>query len=505
MSAVPRLSRRTLATVPAPARPLVAPGEVATGIVHLGIGAFHRAHQATYTERAIAAAGGDWGICGVTQRSHDVVNALGPQDGLYAVAVRDSDEQDTRLIGCVGEVHWVRTDSATVLERIADPGVHVVTVTVSEKGYHRDPATGALQSQHPEIGADLADGGTRTVLGQIVQGIDRRRRAGGPPLSVVCCDNLPDNGRMLAGLINEFVRRLPGSATGALERFIAEAVRFPATMVDRITPATTDADRLQVARTLGVEDRGLVVTEPFHQWVIQDDFAGPRPAWEQAGALLTDDVAPYEQIKLRMLNGSHSMLAYLALLSEREFVADTVADDGLRAAVAGLMAVDIAPTLTIPEGFDLARYQADLLHRFVNPALRHRTAQIAMDGSQKLPQRLLAPIAERRAAGAEPAFAVLAVAAWMRVVSARRSDAGAELTVDDPIGNELARRLAGAEDPERVVDTLLAVREMFTEDLIADAGLREQLVDMLARLTRDGALRTAAAVAADHGAGEGQS
>ena len=498
MNAPPRLNRRTLATLPASARPLIDPAAVGTGIVHLGIGAFHRAHQATYTERAIAAAGGDWGICGVTQRTRDVVDALAPQDGLYTVAIRDAGDQHAQVIGCVREVRWAREDPGGLLDRIADPAIHVITVTVSEKGYHRDPATGALRIGDSAVADDLADGGTRTVIGQLVEGLDRRRRAGGPPITVLCCDNLPDNGRMLAGLVDAFATRRPGPDADALRGFIIGAVRFPATMVDRITPATTAADRRQIAEKLGVDDHGLVVTEPFHQWVIQDDFAGPRPAWEQAGALLTGDVAPYEQIKLRMLNGSHSMLAYLALLADHAFVADAVADAGLGAAVDGLMAVDIAPTLTVPDGFDLDAYRADLLHRFANPALAHRTAQIAMDGSQKLPQRLLAPIAERRAAGDEPAFAALAVAGWMRFVSARRSDAGTSLRVEDPLADELAARLDGAQNPGQIVDTLLTVRATFTDELAADAGLRELLTEMLTRLSRDGAQRTAAAVVAEH-------
>ena len=488
-----RLSLATLHRLPSPAQPLIDPRELGVGIVHLGIGGFHRAHQAVYTERAIAEAGGDWGICGVTQRSRDVVDALAAQDGLYAVAVRSGEPERLRVVASVGEVRWARQDSAGLLDRIAEPAVAVITLTVTEKAYHRDPSTDRLQVDDPDVASDLADGGTRTVLGQLVQGMDRRRRAAGAPLTVVCCDNLPSNGRVLAGLVGEFVDRLPDGE--GLRAWIADQVRFPATMVDRIVPATTDADRAGAADVLGVEDRGLVVTEPFSQWVIEDDFSAPRPAWERAGAVFTTDVAPYERIKLRMLNGSHSTLAYLGVLADHEFVADAVADDGLRAAVTGLMADDVAPTLHVPAGFDLARYQRDLLDRFANPALRHRTAQIAMDGSQKLPQRLLGTILDRRRAGAVPERAALGVAAWMRFVSARRSDGGCPLTVDDPLADAIAERLAGREAPGAVVDALLSMRAVFADELAADTTLRGLLVELVTRLERDGAARTARSVA----------
>jgi fructuronate reductase len=493
-----RLNLDALRDLPPECRPRIDPRGLPVGILHLGIGAFHRAHQAVYTEEAIAQAGGDWGICGVTQRSRDVVDVLAPQDGLYSMAVRGDGTESLKVVASVREVRWALEDPDGLLERIADPSTALITLTVTEKAYHRDPATDRLALDDPGIAADLEHGTSRTVIGQLVQGLERRRRAGGAPITVLCCDNLPSNGPVLSALVREFVEHL--KASEALQEWITAAVRFPATMVDRIVPATTAEDRDAAARALGVRDRGLVVTEPFSQWVIEDDFAGPRPSWERAGALMTDDVAPYERIKLRMLNGSHSMLAYLAQLADRKFVSDAVRSDGLRAAVAGLMAADVAPTLVLPDGFDLDAYQRDLMRRYANPALRHRTAQITMDGSQKLPQRLLGTIRDRRRAGAEPMLAVLAVAAWMRFVSARRSDSGRPLTVDDPLADTIAARLGGREAPAEVVDELLALREVFAEDLASDRELRDLLVDLLTRLSRDGAERTAATVALEPGA-----
>ena len=485
-----RLGFDTLAALEPSVRPAIDPRALRTGIVHLGIGAFHRAHQAVYTEDAIAAGGGDWGICGVTERSPAVVDQLAPQDGLYTLAQRGADGERLRVVGSVRELCWAQADPHRVLERIADPAVRVVTLTVSEKGYRHDPATNRLRLDDPGIAADLALREGRTVVGQLALGLDLRRRQSGAPVTVLCCDNLPDNGAVLGGLVREFAARLPDA--DRLLGWIERDVRFPSTMVDRITPATTADDRAQVQATLGVRDDGAVVTEPFSQWVIEDDFAAGRPAWDQAGAILTGDVGPYERIKLRLLNGSHSTIAYLGALAGYDYVADAVGPrTPFLGILRGLMADDVAPTLDVPDGFDLSAYEQELLDRFANPALHHRTVQIAMDGSQKLPPRLLGTIADRRRAGAEPSLAALGVAAWMRYVSARRSDAGRELPVDDPLAGELAARLRGCDDATSVVGALLSVTAIFGEELAGDDGLRELLTDHLGMLIADGAQRTA--------------
>ena len=492
-SDVTRLSLPTLGTVPAPLRPPIDPRQLRVGIVHLGIGAFHRAHQAAFTEDAIVAAGGDWGICGVTERSPDVVEQLAPQDGLYTLVERGAGGERMRVVGAVRELRFAQADPAGLMRRVADPAVRVITLNVSEKAYRHDATTGRLRLNDPGIAADLAGSGPSTVVGQIALGLDARRRANGAPVTVVCCDLLPDNGRVLAGLVRDFAERTPQASE--LLAWIEDSVRFPSTMVDRITPATTAADRAQVADAIGLEDRGAVITEPFRQWVIEDDFAAPRPAWELAGAITTDDVRPYERLKIRLLNGCHSTVAYLGALADQEFVSDAVGPAMPFAAILReLMDRDVAPTLTVPVGFDLPAYEAEVLERFANPALGHRTLQIAMDGSQKLPPRLLDTVRDRRRAGAEPTFAALGVAAWMRFVSARRSDGGRQLTVDDPLADRIAERLDGREDPVAVVDALLSIRETFDDELAGDAGLRALLVYLLGALARDGAQRTAEAL-----------
>ena len=486
-----RLSFAELHLVPGAFRPAVDPRQRRVGIVHLGIGAFHRAHQAFYTEEC-----GDWGSCGVTQRSARVVGQLAPQDCLYTLLVRDGADARPQVIGAVREVLYAGDDPGAVAARIAAPEVSVVSLTVSEKGYRHDPATGRLRMSDPEIAADLAGRPPRTVIGQLTAGLAARAAAGAGPVTIVCCDNLPANGPTVRGLVMAYAQAHAARHADAvrLPDWIAAQVAFPATMVDRIVPSATDADRADVAALLGVRDLGAVVAEPFTQWVIEDGFAAPRPAWEKAGAQLVSDVAPYEKVKLRMLNGAHSALAYLGGLAGHEFIAQALADDVLAACAHRLMTCDAAPTLQAPPGMELDDYAAQVISRFGNTALRHRCAQVAMDGSQKLPQRLLGTIADRIAAGGTPVWASLAVAAWMRHVWTGRADDGRPFAVDDPMAELFRSRLANAQSSAgQVVTALLGIREIFGE-LAESAVFRETLTEHLSRLARDGARRTAAAL-----------
>jgi fructuronate reductase len=324
----------------------------AVGIVHLGIGAFHRAHQAVYTDEADRE--GRWGICGVTQRSRAVVDQLAPQDGLYGVLELAPEGVSAHLVGAVREVVAALDEPHRVLDRIADPGVGVVTLTVTEKGYRR-AADGHLDLRDAGVQADLATPDAPvTAIGQLARGL--QRRAGGPPLTVLCCDNLIDNGSVVAALVEDFCAALPPAEGTPLRDWVAASVRFPSSMVDRIVPATTERHRTQAADLLGAWDEALVVAEPFRQWVIEDDFAGPVPGWERAGALLTDDVAPYEAMKLRLLNATHSLLAYAGGLAGYETIAAAVQDEQLAAAASSLMTEDVLPTLVPPDGVDLAEY-----------------------------------------------------------------------------------------------------------------------------------------------------
>lgn len=467
------------------------------GIVHLGVGAFHRAHQAAFTEDAVEACGGDWGICGVTQRSRAVLDQIGPQDGLYTILTRAPDGAAARVIGVVREVLFAGSDVDRVLRRIADSAVRVITLTVTEKGYRHDPSTGRLHREDAGTRADLAGAPPQTVVGQLVRGLQERMHNDAGPIAVLCCDNLSENGRMLANLVTHFVEMQPAADANGTLSWIEEQVRFPSSVVDRIVPAATAEDRAAVRRMIGLHDEGAVVTEPFRQWVIEDSFPGGRPRWEAAGALLTADLGPYELLKLRMLNGAHSALAYLGALAGCETISDTVAHDAFGTVAQQLMRMDVRPTLNVPADLDVSAYERQLLERFANPALRHRTVQVAMDGSQKLPQRLLPTLRARRAAGAEPRWVALAVAAWMRWVWTERTDVGALRVLDDPLAPALRQAVAGADSAADVVTRLLAVSAVFGDDLRDDPQSVRLLTDALQRLTADGALAAAQALVAE--------
>ncbi len=482
-----RLSLATLPDVPEAMRPMVDPRGMSLGIVHLGIGAFHRAHQAVYTEAAMAAADDTrWGIAGVTQRSRDVIDQLAPQDGLYTLLQR-GERDAARVVGSVRQVLSAQDDPDRLVALVAAPATRVVTLTVTEKGYRHDPATGRLLTTDPEVTADAGGRAPRTVVGQLARGLQRRMRHDAGPITVVSCDNLPGNGRVLQGLLREFVALLPAQESAPLLGWLDTSVGFPCTMVDRIVPATTDADRAEVRDQLGVEDRGVVVAEPFSQWVVEDAFAADRPDWERVGVTVTVDVAPFETMKLRLLNGSHSALAYLGALAGAEYVADAVRREHMARFVRQLMDVDVTPGLVVPAGFDVEAYKLALLERFANPGLRHRTTQIAIDGSQKLPQRLLATVRDRLRAGEEPRHACLAIAAWIRYVTAARSDSGRPLPVDDPLAARFQEIAEAADRPTRLVEEMLGVRAVFGADLPDNLLFRRLLVDALERLTSRGA------------------
>ncbi|MEU1803747.1 mannitol dehydrogenase family protein [Streptomyces sp. NPDC019937] len=459
MSATQRLSLATLPTVPAGLRPPVDPRALRPRIVHLGIGAFHRAHQALATQTAEAAHGGGWGIAGVTQRSRAVVDALRPQDGLYSFTERRPEGPATGVVGAVTEVLHAADDSARLTGLLASADVTVVTLTVTEKGYRRDPAGGGLALEDPLVRADLEGAAPATVVGQLAAGLRARLRASGAPLSVVSCDNMAGNGAVLRRLVRDFVAASAWDERDRLLDWMTGSVAFPATVVDRIVPATTDADRETAARALGVADEGAVTGEPFTQWVLQDIFATDRPRWEEAGARFVADVAPYQSAKLRLLNGAHSALAYRGLAEGCETVADVLATPWGEAAVRAYCA-EAAQSLPPAEGLDLAGYIDSLVVRFANPAMHHRIRQIAMDGSRKIPERWLAPLRELRAAGRDTPELVAALAAWARVTR--------DHPLDDPEAEAL-RRAWDARPPRDALRRLLSL--LGAGDLADDTSL----------------------------------
>lgn len=391
------------------------------GIVHFGIGAFHRAHQAWYTDLAMAAGDRDWMICGVSLRSADVADQLEPQDGLYTLTMRSGDAASTRLVGSVREVLHAPQAAGQVAERLASPACHIASFTVTEKGYAR--TDGAMLDMEK---ARLS------FYPLLARGLRLRQERGLPGLTLLSCDNLASNGRVLADLLHQW---LAAEEPGLVDWFLRDC-RVPSTMVDRIVPRTGTEQLAGLQARIGMEDAGAVFTESFSQWVIEDSFAGPRPAWDRHGVQLVEDVGPYETAKLRMLNGAHSLLAYCGLKAGHEFVHEAVADPLLRGLAVQLLRDEALPTIAAAPGQDLAAYADQLLARFADPALRHRLAQIAMDGTQKIPQRWLdTMLALHRRGQRAPAIAA-AFDAWLWHLEDGRF-------VDDPHGAELAQ-LAGS-------------------------------------------------------------
>lgn len=441
---MPRLSNPALNSLPATVqRPSYDRTAVTPGILHLGIGAFHRAHQAVTVDDRLAAGETSWGIIGASLRAADTADALNPQDGLYSVAVRDGAGTRLRVIGSISEVLVAPRDPARLMAALTDPRIRIVSLTVTEKGYCHDPAKGVLNEAHPAIIADLAHPEAPTsVPGLIVEALARRFKAGAQPFTVMSCDNLPDNGHTVARVITRYA----ALRDAALSRQIEDAVAFPCTMVDRIVPATTDQDRAVVAGILGCEDAWPVMTEPFTQWVVEDRFCAGRPQLEEAGAELVADVRPYENMKLRLLNGTHSAMAYLGQIAGLETVADTIADPAIATFVRRLMDEEISPTIPGFTPAQLTAYKDALIARYRNPALRHRTAQIAMDGSQKIPQRLIGTARDQLAAGRSVARIGVAVAAFLRFMTGT-SPSGAALPINDPLATlfaEAAREVGAA-------------------------------------------------------------
>ena len=435
-------------------------GLLATGIVHLGVGAFQRAHMAQATDAAIVASGDlRWGICGVSLRSADTRDALAPQAGLYTLAIRDADahgaaRERLQVIHALTELLVAPEDLAAVHERIADAATRIVSLTVTEKGY--------------------LDTGRSSTLDVLAQGLALRHARGAAGITLLSLDNLPSNGEAL----RERLLRHARTSNGALGDWIERECTFPCSMVDRIVPRTTDADRERISAQLGLVDAWPVVGEPFFDWVIEDRFAAGRPEWQHGGARFVTDAKPFETLKLRMVNGAHSALAYLGAVAGWRTVDRAVAEPALHRYLDQLMQEEIAPTLPALPELDLDDYRARLLQRFANPALQHQTQQIAMDGSQKLPQRLLGSVRDRLAANQPIERLALAVAGWIHYLRGA-DEAGAHFPVQDPLATELAAQLAQADAAGSAHDAV--ARFTAFAPVFGTLGAEPRFVDAVAR------------------------
>jgi fructuronate reductase len=403
-----------------------------------------------------------------------------------------ADAWQCRVVGVVKQALHAQADGLdAVFHALAQPEVAIVSMTITEKGYCHSPATGLLQLDHPLIVRDLANPHhPQSAVGVIVAALAQRKAARQSAFSVMSCDNMPENGHVTRNVITTYAKALDP----ALATWIETHVTFPSTMVDRIVPAVTPDTLAQVAQQTGVQDPAAVACEPFRQWVIEDNFVAGRPAWEQAGAELVSDVLPFEEMKLRMLNGSHSFLAYLGYLAGYPHISDCMQDEHYVKAARHLMLAEQAPTLNTP-GTDLEKYADSLLARYRNTALKHRTWQIAMDGTQKLPQRMLDSVRWHLANGSDFDCLALGVAGWMRYVGGK-DEQGQPIDISDPLREEMARRVANSAEGEPRVMALLQMTSVFGRDLPDNQRFVNAVTSAYLALLARGAKATVARVLA---------
>lgn len=448
------------------------------GIVHFGPGAFFRAFSAIYTDDVLQVHDGDWGITAVSLKSPTTRDQLEEQDNLYtAVELAESGKKE-RVVRSISSVFVAPEDPGAIVDLLSVDNVKLVTLTITEKGYCHNPATGDLNGDHEDIIHDLKNlSEPKSAIGFLVAGLARRWRAGQAPFTIVSCDNLPSNGQVLRKLVLQFAKLVDKE----LAKWIDRNAKFPSTMVDRITPATTAQDVEELGNSTGFYDPACVVHEPFRQWVIEDDFVAERPAWELAGAQFVTSVDAHELMKLRCLNGTHSSLAYLGYLAGYVTIAEVSNNSSFAAFCLGLWRDEILPTLPQPEGEDLNAYCKGLLARYQNAAIRHKTWQIAMDGSQKLPQRILGTISDNLANGIVPKGLCLAVAAWIRYVGGI-DEQGKEIDVRDPLAFSLKQLLDAAGSAQEKVQSILEVSEIFDSRLANNPAFLRELVDAYQRI-----------------------
>jgi fructuronate reductase len=440
--------------------------QVGVGMAHIGLGAFHRCHQAEYTDDMLESHPVDWGVVGINLRPPSIGAILGDQDGFYGRRLRDdSGLDDIRIIGCIQRVIDAQSDAAPAIAALSDPNIKVVTLTITEKGYCHIPATGVLDESHPDISHDLNEpNAPRSAPGVLVAALEQRWRRGGPGVTLLSCDNIPSNGTILCGVVEHLAR----ARSPELAKWILDRVAFPSSMVDRIVPATTERDATEISKILGVSDQACVVGEPFRQWVIEDQFGAERPPWDIAGAQFVGDVRAYELIKMRVLNGAQTTLCYLGALAGLEFTFEDARHPVLENFVRRMLCEETAPNLPMAPGMAVHDYIDLSLRRLCNSTIRHRNHQIATDGSQKIVQRLLNPMRERIHQGAPIERLTCAVAGFIAYLAAASPRFGARWEPADPFAVAVRQIVDETAD-----DLHLLVRRSFELSAIFGTDLRQ--------------------------------
>ncbi|MEM7408097.1 MAG: mannitol dehydrogenase family protein [Pseudomonadota bacterium] len=462
---------------------------VREGIVHIGVGGFFRAHQAVYLDDLLHAGDDDmhWGYCGVGLLAHDarIAEVLSAQNCLYTLVERSAEGDHLRVIGSLLNHLHAPADPEAVLEKLASPSTRIVSMTITEGGYYVNEGTGEFNGAHPDVVHDLAHPSTpKCSFGYLAEALDRRKRRGLKPFTLMSCDNVQHNGDVARRMLHAFLEQRDRS----LADWLGEHGAFPNSMVDRITPATTDEHRALLANEFGVADGWPVVTEPFLQWVVEDSFPGGRPAWERVGVQMTRDVVPYEKMKMRLLNASHQAMCYIGMLLGYEFAHQTMADEGIRTLVRRLMDEEVSPLISVPAGIDLEAYKQTLIERFSNPAIRDQLERIGTEGSARIPGFVLPSISDAVRRGGSIRLLSFTVAAWFRYLLGTDEE-GRAMPMSDPMLETLqdsARR--GGPDPS----ALLGLADLFSPELAGHSTFVREVGKALASFHDKGARATLA-------------
>jgi mannitol 2-dehydrogenase len=461
---------------------------VTPAIVHIGVGGFHRAHQAVYLDDLLHQAGNTgWGLCGVglLKQDHRMRDALRSQDYLYTVVTRSSAGDRARVVGSIVDFLYAPEDAQAVIEKMASPVTRIVSLTITEGGYYVNQGTGELDHQQPDIQHDLANPHhPRGTFGFLTEALHLRRQRGLSPFTLMSCDNLQNNGDVARRMLLAFIQ----SRDLALAKWVAENGAFPNSMVDRITPATTDEHRALVRNEIGIDDAWPVTTEPFLQWVIEDRFPLGRPAWETVGAQLTHEVEPYEKMKIRLLNGSHQAMCYIGMLLGYQYAPEAMSDCQVVTLLRAFMDNEVTPLLSPVPGIDLAGYKVTLLERFANPAIKDQLARIGTEGSARIPKFVLPTILEQSERNGPIRWASFTVAAWFRYLTGI-DDQGREMPINDPMSDKLCEtsRRGGADPTE-----MLSMRELFGDVLPASQRFVNEVSRALRSFYSKGAKATLA-------------
>ena len=462
--------------------------DVKEGIVHIGVGGFHRAHLAVYIDSLMGQHNvRNWAICGVGLQPTDagMRDALAGQNCMYTVVERSAEGSKARIIGSITSYLYAPSDPEKVIAKLAHEDTRIVSMTITESGYYCNEATGKLDLKHPDIIYDLGHKGPpRTVYGYLLAALVQRHKDRQRPFTVMSCDNMQKNGTMARNMLLAFAQ----AQNPELAEWLAEHGAFPNSMVDRITPRTTDNDKVKLAEAFGIDDAWPVVTEPFMQWVIEDKFVDGRPPWEKVGVQVVGNVEPFELMKLRLLNASHSAMGYLGYLAGFTYIHEVIQNPQFYKYIHNMMQQEVKPLLPHIPGVNIDEYCNTLLERFANPTIQDQVTRICLGGSGKMPKFILPSISEQVAKHGSHRRLTLCVASWFRYLTGK-DEQGKPFQIDDPMAAELqAKALKGGNRPM----VLLGVQSLISDDLRASKNFVDELTLALEGLYRDGAMATLA-------------